>query len=252
MTVLTQDRLVAGFSALGLPAGSVVLVHSALSRLGWVQGGADALIDALLVAVGEDGTVLVPTLTGEETHSPHHPPVFDVVNTPCWTGRVPETFRRRAEAIRSVHPTHSVAAIGAAAEELTREHIHSLTPCDELSPYGKLARMEQGYVLLLGVDHRANTMLHHVEELAGVDYHMQAEMTCATLIVNGETRQRLYFLHRWDTPRNFNIVDPLLTERGIQKVMQIGAATARLIRARPLVRAVLQCLRANARYLCQV
>ena len=62
------------------------------------------MIDALLEAVGPGGTVLVPTLTGNETLSPAHPPVFDPTRTPCWTGAIPEAFRKRPAAVRSQHP----------------------------------------------------------------------------------------------------------------------------------------------------
>ncbi len=250
-TPITHKLLAARLAKLDLSAGHVVLVHSALSRFGWVQGGAEAVIDALLMVVGASGTVLMPTLTGEPTHDPEHPPVFDVERTPCWTGRIPETFRQRPAAVRSVHPTHSVAALGALAEELTQAHIHSVTPCDDLSPYGKLAHRDDGYILLLGVGHEANTTLHHVEERVGVDYHVQSTPTLCTLRFEGQRAQHHYFLHRWDTPRHFDIVEPLLTERAIQRIAQIGQATVRLVAARAMAECVAQCLRANPRFLCQ-
>jgi len=87
-----------------------VLVHSSLSSLGCVEGGADAVIDALLDVLGPGGTLVVPTLTGTESLSAENPPRYDPDATPCWTGRVPETLRRRPGAMRSLHPTHSVAA----------------------------------------------------------------------------------------------------------------------------------------------
>ena len=93
--------------------------------------------------------------------------------------------------------------------------------------------------------------LHHVEELAGSDYHMQTEIALATLIVENERIQRHYLLHQWGTLRNFNVIDPLLTERSAQRITQIGRARVRLINARHMVQIVLQCLRANPRMLCQ-
>src|SRR3954447_21221118 len=80
---------------LGLGEGAVVLVHSSLSRLGNVKGGADAVVDSLLAAVGPAGTLLFPTLPGPERDGPDAPPMVDVRSTPCWTGRIPETARRR-------------------------------------------------------------------------------------------------------------------------------------------------------------
>jgi aminoglycoside 3-N-acetyltransferase len=251
MTVVTQEIIADGLTRMGLPPGSIVLVHSSLSSFGHVEGGANTVIDALLKVVGENGTIVVPTLTGDERNSPENPPVFDPVNTSCWTGRIPETFRQCPAAIRSVHPTHSVAAIGPAADELTAEHILSISPCDELSPYGKIARRANGYILFLGVDHEVNTTFHHVEELVGVDYHMQGEFAKATLIMGDERIERHYMLHRWDTARNFNIMDSILLERGIQRITRIGNAEIRLIAARRMVQVTAQCLKANPRFLVE-
>ena len=157
----------------------------------------------------------------------------------------------RANAIRSIHPTHSVAAIGHDAEELTRDHIGSITPCDALSPYGKLAQRDNSYILLLGVDHDANTTMHHVEEIVGVDFLMQEQLAQATLILENETITRHYLLHKYGPARDFSVIDPVLLGRGIQRTMQIGAADVRLIAAKPMVEVVAQCLRANPRILCR-
>lgn len=251
MTTLTQHDITAGLRALGLETGQQVLVHSSLSSFGYVEGGADAVIDALLDTVGPGGTVLVPTLTGSESLSPQNPPVFDPANKPCWTGRIPETFRQRPGAIRSLHPTHSVAAIGADAHALTADHIDSLTPCDNLSPYAKLAQSGTGYILLIGVDHQSNTTMHHVEELAGVPYHMQPGLARARILVDGQEIVRHIMLHAYGSPRRFNIMEPLYLERGIQHSAHIGQAIVRLIHARRMVDITLQALRANARLLCE-
>ena len=251
MSSVDAQTIKQGLRQLGLAAGSRVLVHSSLSSFGRVEGGADAVIDALLEAVGSSGTVLVPTLTATAQHSSKNPPVFDAANTPCWTGRIPETFRARPNANRSLHPTHSVAAIGADADELTRDHTYSVSPCDDLSPYGKLAQDDGGYVLLLGVGHKSNTTFHHVEELAGGDYHMQRDFAEATILATGEEAQRNYMLHQWGTPRQFEVMEPLFIERGIQQTAQIGDARVSLVKSRGMVQATLRALRANPRILCK-
>ena len=90
---LSRREIAAGLRALGVPPGSKLLVHSSLSSLGHVEGGADAVIDAFLDVLGPAGTLLVPTLTGDETLSAANPPVFDPTTQPCWTGLIPETLR---------------------------------------------------------------------------------------------------------------------------------------------------------------
>jgi aminoglycoside 3-N-acetyltransferase len=251
MTTLTKQDIIAGLQALGLSTGHRVLVHSSLSSFGYVEGGADAVIDALLETVGPTGTVLVPTLTGSEALSPDNPPVFDPIHTPCWTGRIPETLRQRPDAVRSLHSTHSVAAIGADAHTLTAEHIDSLTPCDQRSPYAKLAQSDNGYILLIGVDHQSNTTMHHVEELVGVDYHMQPGLARARILVNGQEIVRHIMLHAYGNPRHFNVMEPVYLERGIQRSGQIGQAVVRLVQSRAMVEITAQALRANLRLLCE-
>ncbi|MBN1936658.1 MAG: AAC(3) family N-acetyltransferase [Anaerolineae bacterium] len=250
MTHVTQHDIEQGLRCLDLKSGDKVLAHSALSSFGHVKGGANAVIDALLAVTGTAGTVLVPTLTGSETLSPENPPVFDPARTPCWTGRIPETFRLRAAAVRSLHPTHSVAAIGTDAEALTREHLNSITPCDEQSPYGQLAALDDGYILLIGVGHSSNTTLHHVEELAAVEYHLQKRLARAAIMLDGRHMYRHIFLHQYGTLRNFAVIEPLLVERGIQVETRVGPSMLKLVQIKPMVEVTLRCLRANSRFLC--
>src|SRR5690348_12498797 len=100
---VTSAELAADLRHLGLAPGMTVLVHSSLSRLGHVVGGAEAVVDALVTAVAPGGTVLFPTLTGSERDGPDCPPQMDVRRTACWTGRIPECARQRSEARRSLH-----------------------------------------------------------------------------------------------------------------------------------------------------
>jgi aminoglycoside 3-N-acetyltransferase len=241
-TVVTQQDIVAGLRDLGLSQGSIVLAHSSLSSFGHVEGGAETVIDALLEAVGPQGTVLVPTLTGSEALNAGNPPTYDPVSTACWTGRIPETFRHLPQAVRSLHPTHSVAAIGARAVELTAKHEHSITPCGPDSPYGRLADAG-GAILLLGVGHHANTTFHLVEELVGVPYHMQPGLVAAQIVEGGVARTIHLMIHRYGPARNFGRMEPLFRERGIQRDRQIGDAHVRLIDARRMVAVTSQALR---------
>lgn len=135
-------------------------VHSSLSALGYVEGGADTVVDALLEAVGPNGTVMVPTFNHGAAE------VYDWRNTPSSNGAVTEALRRRAEARRSVHPTHPYAAIGPHAEYLVEGHL-DVDTFDRKSPLGKLADLG-GLVLLLGVGMRANTAAHVGEWMAQV------------------------------------------------------------------------------------
>jgi aminoglycoside 3-N-acetyltransferase len=245
---VTREQIATDLRALGLRAGHNVLVHSSLSSIGHVVGGAASVVQALLDLVAPDGTVVVPTLTGDESVGPEHEVVFDAASTACWTGVVPETVRSWTGAVRSLHPTHSVAAVGAAAHRLTAGHEDCVTPCGAGSPYARLAADPDGVILLLGCDHDSNTTLHHVEELAGAAYHLQRSPVRARITAGGRTQVRDFWAHAYGTDRRFGAIEPLLEQRGVQALGHVGSATARLCAAGPLVTLGLEVLRADPRF----
>ncbi|MDI6784051.1 MAG: AAC(3) family N-acetyltransferase [bacterium] len=247
--MVTKHGIIQGLQELGLTKGGIALVHSSLSSFGDVDGGVETVIDALLETVGEEGTIIVPTLTGTAEHNADNPPVFDPINSSCWTGKIPETFRHRVNAVRSLHPTHSVAAIGNLAEYIIANHEQSETPCALDSPYGKLFKLG-GSILLLGVMHSSSTLLHLVEEIAQSPYHMQPEWVDAQLITpDGTTTTVRCQIHLWGWDRDFNKIDTLLSDAGIQRIGKIGKSMVRLIAARPTVELVLRKLESDPLYL---
>lgn len=160
-TPLTRDELARGFLAAGIRPGGVLLVHSSLSSFGSVDGGASTVIDALLDALGPEGTLCVPTLSYLFVDADR--PTFDVRSTPTNLGAIPETFRTRAGVTRSLHPTHSVAACGPAAGEVTGSHWRDTTPVGPHSPFTRVRDL-RGQVAFLGCGARSNTSIHGVEE----------------------------------------------------------------------------------------
>ncbi len=250
--VVTKRQIITSLKNLGLKAGDTALVHSSLSRFGIVTGGVDTVIDAVLEAVAPDGTIMVPTLTGSEKLSPDNPPVFDVRTTPCWTGKIPETFRRREAAIRSLHPTHSVSAIGVKAKYFTQGHENCMTPCGLNSPYHKLAK-SNGYVLMLGVDLECCTLFHTAEELAEVDYVNQKDFVIATVKdYQGIERKIKLKIHKYGDERDFTKMEKMLMERGILKKGESGNAEIRLIKAGDFLSLAIDILKQNPRYLLQL
>ncbi|MFW5866632.1 MAG: AAC(3) family N-acetyltransferase, partial [Armatimonadota bacterium] len=120
---VTREDVTRAAREIGITPGDTLFFHSSLSSMGHVIGGPDAVIDGFLDAVGPEGTVAAPTLCDWEAHEQHL--VFerwDPTTSPSFVGAITERFRQRPDAIRSDHATHSVAAIGARAEELTAGH----------------------------------------------------------------------------------------------------------------------------------
>jgi len=154
-TALTRRTLRAGLRRLGVRRGMDLMVHSSLSSLGPVMGGADAVIDALRDVIGPTGTLMMPSFNHERAE------VFDINTTPTNNGEIPDTFWRRPGVVRSVHATHSLAACGPRARRWTEGHLDTLWMGPE-SPLGRLIH-DGGYILLLGVGHNSNTSYHVAE-----------------------------------------------------------------------------------------
>ena len=159
---MTSGReLVEDLRALGVAPGDGIVVHSSLRAVGPVNGGADAVASALVEAVGPDGLVVAPTFTYDSAH-------FDPAATPGRTGALAEAFRRRPDSVRSLHPFYSVVAVGPAARALCADH--ELRPATGIdTPLDRLAAVG-GSVLLLGVDHTADTTAHVGEFHTPVPY----------------------------------------------------------------------------------
>lgn len=238
-----------GLRALGVRPGSVLLMHSSLRSFGQVIGGADAVIDGILDVIGPEGTLLAPTLTGHETLSPENPPHIDLRSTPGWTGRISETLRQRPGAVRSIHPTHSCAAFGGHAGELTHEHYVSATPCGTASPYFRVAEAG-GYIIMAGCGLESCTTFHTVEELANVDYHLQPEIACGSCIdLEGRRIDTPCRLHSYQGPaRDFPVMEPILLERGLMRIGTVGESEVRVIHAMGLIEATLDKLRFDPYY----
>lgn len=248
--ILTQKDIYEGFRSLGLKSGDTILVHCSLSSFGYVEGGVSAVINALLETTGPEGTVMVPTLTGKPEDSPDNPPVFDVRATKCWTGKIPETFRLLPEARRSLHPTHSVSAIGGRRDELVAGHENTDTPCDKQSPYYKNA-LWGGYIILIGVDQERNTTVHCCEEIAGVPYHLQSEIT--DIYITNYNSEKILIrnrLHDWSKlPTDFNKFEPVFAEKGVMKTGKIGNATIRVMSAAGMLETAVDLLTENPLFL---
>ncbi len=130
------------------------------------MGGPDALIDALLEAVGPEGTIMMPTYTRSfpVPKAKAMDYVFDYRITPGNTGLVPEIFRKREGAIRSRHPTSSVAAVGRLASLLTEGHDEKSSA---YSPYSRLAK-SRGKILCIGIGDNMVGFRHEAQFLAGL------------------------------------------------------------------------------------
>lgn len=156
---VTKSEIILKLTELGLKRGDNVIVHSSLKSFGYVVGGADTVIEALMELITVDGTILMPSFNHGGVYDEGE--IFDIKTTPTSNGIIPDTFWRKGGVLRSMNPTHPFAAWGKNAERYVSNH-HLVDSMGQGSPLGLLWE-DGGYCLLLGVGYKSNTFHHFVE-----------------------------------------------------------------------------------------
>ncbi|HPD15294.1 MAG TPA: DUF4910 domain-containing protein [Planctomycetota bacterium] len=231
--VLRRDEVRAALDVLGVPRGAVLMVHSSLSQFGYIEGGADAVIDALLDAVGPEGTLAMPTLSCSWVGRPP----YDPATTPSRVGAVTEAFRKRQGVLRSPHPTHSVAAFGPRAAEIVSGHTPDRPVFAPEGAFGKLYELDAWILMLCKL--AANTTMHMGDERNGLlllDF-------LAYVMEGGKPREVVVRHVPWHV--NFEPSYEAMRQRGQLRSAPLGEGTIHLMRARDAVDAATESVRRN-------
>lgn len=246
--ILTKEDLIHAFKNCGLREGQHIFVHTSLSKLGFVVGGAETLIRSLLEIIGEEGTLMMPSQTwknldpstGVHSEAPtewwpiireYWPPYDKEITPAIGMGVVAEMFRKWPGAKRSNHPARSIAAVGKHAEYLTQNH-DLCNIFGKNSPLDKLYHLN-GYVLLIGVGYNKNTSLHLAETIA--NFPAKKFVNESSAIMEEGTR-------KWVTYETQAVDDGDFVRLGNEydkemniKIHRIGNAEVRFLEQRPLV-----------------
>lgn len=251
---LTEAELADGFRSLGLGAGSHVVLHSSYKSLGPVAGGPGAVVEALLGVIGPTGNLMVPTFTYSLPMWQVEP--FDYWRSASRVGAITETVRLMPGAVRSFHPTHSVAVVGPDAEALVADHL-AFTPIGHGSPLARMA--ERGAVIvMLGTAQDTNSSLHCAEVVSGVSY-VDVPFT------PGQTHEVSWFLNEHGQieyaslrqlpgcSRGFRAAEPGLMEAGLLTAGRVGGAACQVLPAAAAVAEVARLIAAQpALLLCHL
>ncbi len=255
--IATTASIAEGLRALGLEAGDIACVHAGMKSLGLVIGGTRAVVEALTMTVGPDGTIMMPAFSGDLSDPAEwqHPPVpadrieeiraqvpaYDPVRTPTrGIGQVAEYFRSYPGVRRSPHPQSSFAALGAAADALVAEHPYD-NRFGPSSPLGKLVELG-GKVLLIGAPHDTVSLFHMTQHLIGEVPQIDK---AAPVIESGERRWVAYrdieYPIEWFIPGVAALV-----EAGIARTGYLGSAASVIFSAAPAIEFVVDWRRRNA------
>jgi len=227
--MLTFERLVEDFRDLGVEEGDTLLVHSSYKSFGPVDGGPQTVVRALEAALGEEGTLIMPTFNFDFNKGTP----WDVRTTPSKMGVLTELVRTDPRAKRVFHPFYSFAILGKHAETLG--NLRYKSSYERNSVFGKLRDLD-GKIMVIGLSYNNSmTFFHHIEQMEGVDYRFLKQFTGEVTDENGHTYTDTFEMLVRDIDKGvMTMVDPmggLMEKAGIIKVCRIGEADVKLMKA---------------------
>jgi len=251
---VTKSRLIENLKALGVGPGQVVMLHASVKAVGWVVGGPEVVLQAVMEVLGPEGTLMMyvgwednPYDLGSWPEAKQMAyleecPAFDPATSRAnrrWS-ILTEYLRTTPGARRSGNPEKSFAAVGAKAGWLTADH-----PIDygfgAGSPLEKLC-LSDGQVFLLGTPFDSVTLLHHAECLADVPEKRVVRYRMP-MLVGGERRwvdveefDTCDGIREWEDGDYFVALVEDYLAKGHGKRGQVGAARSFLFDAEELVR----------------
>ncbi len=241
--MLTKSFLMDEFRALGMTEGDTIFVHSAYSSLGkapgGMEGGPQAVIDAILEVIGPDGTLIMPTFNYDFLKgSP-----WDMRTTPSQMGVLTELVRQDPRAKRMFHAIYSMAAIGRHADELAA---HRTGDCFGESTIFTKFREWDAKILILGLAYsKSITFLHHCEQMAGVDYRFLKEFKGTAIDAQGKPNDVAYTMFVRDVERgvvlDFEPIGALLDAQVVNKRI-IGMGETRLMKVNDVFRVAVKAM----------
>ncbi len=194
--IFTKDDIFNQLTNMNIPRDKVVLMHSSLRLIGKVEGGAKAILDAMIEYFTEKGGLFcVPTHTWSNLKKDI---TLDLNDPATCLGAFSDFAAADPRGIRSQNPTHSMAVFGnrERALDFIKDETEILSCTSPESCYGKIYR-EGGYILLVGVAHNRNTYLHCVEEMFDVPDRLTDEPRDVTVkLTSGEVVTRKVRTHK--------------------------------------------------------
>lgn len=241
----SKNSLLDDIKKAGINSAGTLLIHSSMKSIGEVDGGADTVLDAFIEYM-RDGLLLFPTHSWSSKSLKDG--IYDPNTEPSCVGLLTNLFMKRENSYRSMHPTHSVTAMGERAESFVKRDEGAVTPCPPGGCFSALYD-EDGEILFLGAPLTTNTFIHSIEEKLKLPNRISREPKNVKLIYeNGEAVDSKIHPHsstKGDVSQNYGkLLSPML-RLGIAKAVKIGDAKSYLIKARPMADFVTKLLLEN-------
>mgnify|MGYP003296332469 CR=1 FL=1 len=228
----TKEALKAQLKQMGIKPTDTVVIHTSMKAIGDVEGGPDGVLDAFCEYLS-DGLFLVPTHTWDDVTRSN--PYFDVRISVPNIGLIPRRAALRKDGIRSLHPTHSVWAYGARAEEFVRGEERSGSPAPVGGCWDRMADWGTK-ILLIGVDNTKNTFIHSVDERAELPNRLcNTPFDVTVTDWNGKVRTFPMLHHSCsytdDISLSYGIFEKPMVEMGVQTFGTFADAQVRIVDA---------------------
>jgi len=229
--MINQTDLIKGFRDLGIQSGMALEVHSSLSSLGYVEGGANTVIEALMATVGNNGVIVMPAFAISELM-----PLIDedkqlgiaeksrILSEDDFTtnnglGIIANTFRDRSDTILG-KGIFRVTAWGKDAE------LHATAGFGRIIDFG-------GYALLLGVDIYRMSSMHYVEDSQPVWLRQKFAPTAEA---RAKYPEREWMIGGWiPVNKPWYEIQEKAYQAGIIKDGMVGNAKCMLLRVKPVI-----------------
>lgn len=212
----------------GIRKSDTVLIHTSMRALGEVEGGCDGLIDAFQAYLS-DGLFIVPTHTWANVGESQ--PIYDVRATlPC-IGALPVVAAFRKDGVRSLHPTHSVAAFGKRAHEFVAGEENCTSPCPVGGVWSRLYD-ENATILLLGVKLNRNTYIHAIDELLNIPNRLKDPIDLTVIDYDGNERIISFRKHGNTGSEEYEKYRAALEEANAMTNARLGNAEVGIVSAR--------------------
>ena len=221
----TKENLKQDLRKMGLSSIDAIMVHSSMKSIGEVEGGAETVVDTFMEYFSE-GLFMTPAHTWAQMSENYS--VFAPKEEPACVGIIPNLFLKRPGVVRSLHPTHSIAAFGKTAMEYVQGEENCYTPCTPGGCWDRL-RTVNAKILLVGVTHIRNTFIHSVEEVYNVPERLTDLPTLFKIkMPNGELKSvkmhRHYNPHTAHISESYDKLEQAFYDTGAARKVRLGDA----------------------------
>lgn len=241
----TKNSLIEDLNRTEIRKNGTLLIHSSMKAVGEVEGGGDTVLDAFIDYMNE-GLLLFPTHSWSDENL--RDGIYNPKTEPACVGILPNLFMKRAGAVRSMHPTHSVTAMGNRAQAYVLRDSEVYTPCPRNGCFAGLYD-EDAQLLFLGATLKTNTFIHSIEEWMNIPDRINPQPRKIKLLYeDGDVREIDFYGHyssRGDVSKNYDKLLIPMINMGIAKEVKIGDAASCLVEVKPMADWVMGLLKEN-------